>query len=92
MPRDFKNFIKDQPSDNHHTSSTPNNYEDIINKYKNMDSNELTKNLFAEATKLKNKGMLDASTLNNLRNTLSPFLNPDQKNMLNSLIDSLNET
>ena len=68
-----------------------NEYQDILNKYKNMDNNELMSNLFKEATKLKQQGKLDNSTLTNLKSTLSPFLNSEQQEMLNSLVNAINE-
>ena len=56
-----------------------------------MDNNELMSNLFKEATKLKQQGKLDNSTLTNLKSTLSPFLNSEQQEMLNSLVNAINE-
>ena len=41
--------------------------------------------------KLKKQGKLDASSLNNLKSTLSPFLNFEQQEMLNNLINAINE-
>ena len=100
MPRDFKSFAKENEkvfsnSDkekilNENQDKTK-EYTDILNKYKNMNNNELMSNLFSEASKLKSEGKLDSSTLNNLSSTLSPFLNNEQKEMLNSLINAINE-
>lgn len=100
MPRDFKSFAKENEkvfsiSDkekilNENQDKTK-EYTDILNKYKNMNNNELMSNLFSEASKLKSEGKLDSSTLNNLSSTLSPFLNNSQKEMLNSLINAINE-
>ena len=90
MPRDFKSFAKENSSSSNNTDKTK-EYEDILNKYKNMNSNDLMKNLFSEASKLKQQGKLDSGTLNSLKSTLSPFLNNEQKNMLNELISAINE-
>ena len=90
MPRDFKNFVKDQEKILEENKDKANNYQDILNKYKNMDNNELMSNLFNEASKLKSEGKLDAESLNNLKSTLAPFLNSDQQNMLNNLINAIN--
>lgn len=97
MPRDFRDFVKN----NQNNSSTEkilnenkeqaNKYEDILNKYKNMNQSDLMSNLFLEASKLKKEGKLDANTLNGLKSTLSPFLNADQQEMLNNLINAINE-
>lgn len=95
MPRDFKNFTRDN-FNQQNKNDIPNNsktqeYEEIINKYKNMDSSNLMANLLSEASKLKKEGKLDSSSLESLKTTLAPFLNPEQKNMLNSLINTINE-
>ena len=90
MPRDFKNFVKDQEKILEENKDKANNYQDILNKYKNMDNNELMSNLFNEASKLKSEGKLDAESLNSLKSTLAPFLNSDQQNMLNNLINAIN--
>ena len=95
MPRDFKTFAKENHqqaekilNENQEDASK---YEKIINKYKNMNQNDLMSNLFSEANKLKKEGKLNAETLNNLKSTLSPFLNSNQQEMLNNLVNAINE-
>lgn len=95
MPRDFRSFANEQKkqaekitNDNKEQASQ---YEDIINKYKNMNQNDLMANLFSEASKLKQEGKLNTETLNNLKSTLSPFLNKEQQDMLKNLINAINE-
>ena len=90
MPRDFKSFVKDQEKVLNENQAKANDYQDILNKYKNMDNNELMSNLFSEATRLKSEGKLDSESLNNLKSTLAPFLNSDQQNMLNNLVNAIN--
>ena len=48
-------------------------------------------NLFTEANKLKSEGKLTNESLENLKSTLSPFLNSEQKVMLENLIEAINE-
>jgi len=93
MPRDFRSFTKENNNQNFksHDQEKVNEYENIINKYKNMNQNDLMANLFSEASKLKQEGKLDSSTLNNLKSTLSPFLNPEQQEMLNNLVNAITE-
>ena len=95
MPRDFKSFAKENKKEAEKIISEnqekANEYQDIINKYKNMNQNDLISNLFSEATKLKQQGKLDSATLNNLKSTLSPFLNSEQQEMLNNLVNAINE-
>jgi len=91
MPRDFKSFAKENENIVKENQEKADAYQDILNKYKDMDSNQLMSNLFKEATKLKSEGKLDNNTLNSLKSTLSPFLNSDQQEMLNSLVRAINE-
>ncbi len=98
MPRDFKSFSKEHNKavdenkkiieDNQQKA---NEYQHILDKYKDMDNNQLMSNLFSEASKLKREGKLDANQLNSLKSTIAPFLNSEQQEMLNSLINAINE-
>ena len=95
MPRDFRSFAKENQQKTEdflkQHKEDASKYEDIINKYKNMNQNDLMSNLFSEAMKLKKEGKLDAKSLNSLKSTLSPFLNLEQQEILKKLIDSINE-
>jgi len=93
MPRDFKSFSNKTEKENilKNNNEKVEEYNDILNKYKNMDNSELMQNLFSEASKLKQQGKLDSNTLNNLQSTLNPFLNSDQKEMLTNLVNAINE-
>ena len=98
MPRDFKSFSKQQNLHNQNKQNFSSNdqtkineYENIINKYKDMNQNDLMSNLISEAMKQKKEGKLDSQTLYNLKSTLSPFLNLEQQKMLNELVDLINE-
>lgn len=90
MPRDFKNFAKENEK-TQKTSDKTHEYEEILNKYKNMNQSDLMSNLMNEATKLKKEGKLDSNSLSNLKSTLAPFLNSEQQTMLNNLINTINE-
>ena len=91
MPRDFKTFAEQNKKVVEQNADKVSEYQDIINKYKDMDQNSLMQNLFAEASKLKREGKLNADYLNNIKNSISPFLNGEQQQMLNSLMDAINK-
>lgn len=95
MPRDFRTFANENKKEAekiiNENKAQASQYEDILNKYKNMNQSDLMSNLFSEASKLKKEGKLDGATLNNLKSTLSPFLNSQQQEMLNSLVNAINE-
>ena len=91
MPRDFKSFANEHKNTLNENPEKVSEYQNIIDKYKDMDNNELMQNLFQEASKLKKQGKLDNEQLNNLSSTLSPFLNDNQKDMLANLIKAIDE-
>lgn len=95
MPRDFRSFSKENRSNSQNPLNKDqeqlNEYENIINKYKNMNQDDLMTSLFSEASKLKSEGKLNSETLNNLKSTLSPFLNSEQQKMLNDLVSAIND-
>lgn len=91
MPRDFKSFANEHKDTLDKNPDKVNEYQNIIDKYKNMSSGELMQNLFQEASKLKQQGKLDHSQLDSLSSTLSPFLNSEQKDMLENLIKAIDE-
>ena len=64
-------------------------YEDTINKYKDLSQQDLYKELFNQASELKSQGKLDENMLNTLSSTLSPMLNDEQRQLLNSLIERI---
>ncbi len=91
MPRDFKTFANENKKVIDENQDKAKTYENILNKYKDMDQNSLMSSLFQEASKLKSEGKLDSNSLSSLRSTLAPFLNNEQQEMLNNLINQLNE-
>ena len=95
MPRDFKSFKNNQSknaqNDKVQQNDKTSEYQEIIDRYKDMDNNELMSNLFSEASKLKREGKLDSNTLSNLKSSLSPFLNSEQQEMLSSLIRAIDD-
>ena len=91
MPRDFKQFINENKNKVESNPEKTNEYEKILNKYKDMDQNSLMHNLLSEASKLKKEGKLDHESINSIRSTLSPFLNEEQQKMLNELVNAIDE-
>lgn len=91
MPRDFKTFCENNKKFIDENKEKTEEYKNIIDRYKDMNQSELMSNLLNEASKLKSQGKLDTNSLNSLKETISPFLNDEQKNMLSSLINKINE-
>ena len=91
MPRDFKNFAKEHQQILNEDKEKTEEYQEILNKYKDMNNDDLMSNLLNEAGKLKSEGKLDSKSISDLQNTLSPFLNEQQKDMLKSIVNAINE-
>ena len=92
MPRDFKSFVDNNKKVIDENKDKISEYQEIINKYKDMNQNDLMKSLLDEANKLKKEGKLDANALSNLKQTISPFLNNEQKKMLDELLIAINNS
>ena len=70
-------------------SSDFSEYQDTINKYKDLSQEDLYSELLSQANNLKSQGKLNMDMLNQISSTLNPMLNEDQKQMLNSIIERL---
>ena len=91
MPRDFKTFAKEHEEILNKDNEKTEQFEEILNKYKDMNNNDLMSSLLSEASKLKSEGKLDPNSIASLQSTLAPFLDSEQKNMLKSIINAINE-
>ncbi len=98
MPRDFKEFSKTsnnfrETENETKTQQNPNktqDFQEIIDKYKDMDQNSLMSSLLTEASRLKKEGKLDSEALNKMEISLKPFLNIEQQKMLDTLVNAIN--
>ncbi|MFQ6723908.1 MAG: hypothetical protein ACLRFE_01055 [Clostridia bacterium] len=88
---DFNDNINLNTSDKYYKNSAQNfsEYQDTINKYKDLSQQDLYKELFTQASELKSQGKLDQNMLNTLSNTLGPMLNDEQRELLNRLIERI---
>ena len=94
---DIKEFYKSQQNNSNNnyqnTNDTSNQnfseYQDVIDKYKNLSQQDLYKELFNQASELKSQGKLDQNMLNTLSSTLAPMLNDEQRELLSNLLDRI---
>ncbi len=89
MPRDFKSFAEKNHEVEQENKDKLNEYQEILDKYKDLDRNSLLSQLMKEAARLKSEGKLDEKSLMSLKNTIEPFLNAEQKEMLEEIIKML---
>lgn len=92
---DFKTFSnnytppKNEPKQN--TDQTTQDYEQTINKYKDLSQQELMTELLRQTQAMKSQGKWDEHNMQKMTDTLMPYLNDEQKNMLHNIMDTLNK-
>ena len=67
------------------------NIENLMDKYSTLSNEELFNEFIKETKKWKENGTINSEYLANIKNTLSPYLNNEQKNNLNNLMDIVND-
>lgn len=95
----YKSNQKNQSNTNNRTNNNFNSnntnkndfseYQDTINKYKDLSQEQLYSELLNQASSLKSQGKLDTQMLNQISSTLGPMLNSEQQQLLNSIIEKL---
>ena len=65
--------------------------EDELKKYENLSSEELMAEFIKESRKQRNSGELTDEKINNIKQTLKPFLNDAQQQKLNDLLGVIND-
>ncbi|MBQ7880577.1 MAG: hypothetical protein IJ358_01880 [Clostridia bacterium] len=76
-------------SNSTHSKQDFSEYQDTINKYKDLSQQELYSELLSQATNLKSQGKLNTQMLDQLSSTLYPMLNNEQKQLLNNIIERI---
>ena len=64
-------------------------YQDTIDKYKDLSQEDLYSELFSQASNLKAEGKLNTQMLDQLSTTLGPMLNDQQKQLLSDLLNKI---
>lgn len=64
--------------------------EDLIDKYSSYNANELMNEFLKLTNEKKKKGELNQSEINSIKQTISPFLNDEQKNNLDQIMNMVN--
>lgn len=62
------------------------NLEEMINKYSSYSKNDLMSEFLKMTLEKKKKGELSSSEINNLKSTIVPFLNSEQKENLDKIL------
>ena len=91
----FSDFIKNEKhSDNINNTKTndekqvnKDDLEDMINSYSKLGQDELLNEFMKLTLEKKKKGVLDEKELNNIKSTIEPFLNEEQKSILDKILN-----
>lgn len=65
------------------------NVKEKLNEYSGKSEDQLMNDLASTVARMKKDGTFDISSLENLYNTASPFLNDEQRGRMRSIIDML---
>ena len=68
-----------------------NQAKNIYNKYKDMSQKDLIEEFVSTSKQKINQGSISKEKINQTANMLSPYLNEQQKLLLNSLMEKLND-
>ena len=66
------------------------NLEELMEKYKGLSKQELMQEFLKESKKQKQNGELDKNKIENIKKTLTPFLDNNQQQNLQNLMDLIN--
>lgn len=95
----FSDFVKDKNSKqdsktenyNKNTNEMSNEkLEDLISKYSSYSNDKLLSEFMRLTLEKKQRGELSESELNNIKSTILPYLNEEQKRNLENLIKMVN--
>ena len=89
---DFKTFATNyKTGDKKNEKATQNdNYDSMIKQYEGMSQDQLVDELLSQTRRLKNDGKWDSKEMDKIAYTLAPYLNEQQKQMLEQLKQTLN--
>lgn len=85
----FSDFVKMENSNAnvHNNEVNKDQLEKMIDDYSKLSENDLMKEFIKLTLEKKKNGTLNDDELENIKNTIIPFLNEDQKNNLNKLLN-----
>lgn len=83
----FSDFAKKPSVSEDAPNKSKEKVEDYMNKYSNLSQEELMKEFLKVSNEKKRNGGFSASEINNIKSTLAPFLNDEQKLNLDNLIN-----
>ena len=89
MPKSIFDYVPDEEKISKAESKAPQDAEKLIEHYKGFSQDELIKELFRVASSEKEKGTITKEKLQEIRLTIVPYLNDNQIEFLDKLIERL---
>ena len=75
----FSDYIKNENNNSNSNNIGSDNIESFYNKYKDLSDNELLNEFVKQSHNLKQKGGLSDDKISNIKSTIFPYLNEEQK-------------
>lgn len=83
----FSDFAKEPSVSEDAPNKSKEKVEDYMNKYSNLSQEELMKEFLKVSQEKKKNGGFSTGEINNIKQTLAPFLNSEQMQNLDNLIN-----
>lgn len=89
MANKFSDFSKEEKVEKNKREVE--DIEKVLDKYSKLSSDQLMTEFIKETKKGRKNGTINSSYLSNIKNTLSPYLNDEQKGTLKNLMDMIDD-
>ena len=87
----FSDYINNSDMKENATDKNKSDYQDMIDKYSKLSSNELMQEFIKLTAKEKSVGNLSDKKLNGIKDKLKPYLSSEQANSLDSIINMVKD-
>lgn len=87
----FSDYINDGDMRESSIDKNKSDYQDMIDKYSKLSSDELMQEFIKMTAKEKSAGRLNEKEMTQIKETLSPYLNREQTKNLNTIIDMVKD-
>ena len=87
--QNLSDFSKQNNNVNNQRKTNDFNIVELVGKYGNLSQDELVCEFFKQVEKQKEEGSFDKNKIVSIANTLLPFLNSSQKELVNSILNKV---
>lgn len=87
--QNLSDFSKQNNNVNNQSKTNDFNIVELVSKYGNLSQEELVSEFFKQVEKQKSEGSFDKNKIVSIANTLLPFLNSNQKELVKSILNKV---